>query len=233
MSSRAPSHVVVVGSRAELAAQPFEAAWGDVRLAHPDDAEGDGADLAIILDPELSSAWSGSAQVVWHPQAGDSWARPWPVADALFEVPPSTRDDTCLVLAPDPSDSEIVVERLTETGLEVRVAPGATRDSIEDARIVVCLTPGFAAETFAVLAAGRVLVAPASEQLLGLQAWVDHLPFSNTDELVEVAGAVAAHPDSWRPIQAFARQSAEPQRADQAVGRLVRRTQAMAARSAS
>ena len=233
MTSDAQWRVVLHGSRADIAVQPFEATWGCAVLAPSDEAEDDGADLAIILDPDTRPASPNSTtQVVWHPDAeGDAavFARPWSVADDLFDVPPSARDDACLVIAPDASDAEAVVERLTETGLQVRVAAGATRELLADARVVVSLTAGLPPETFAVLAAGRLLVARADGRSFGLQPWIDHLPFSNEDDLVEVAHAVAAHPTAWTPIQAFGRQSAAPQRASQAIGRLVRRVQATTA----
>jgi hypothetical protein len=234
MSSRAPRQVALVGERADFAAQPFEADWGRVRIADQASAETDSADITVILDPALAATQSAApTRVVWSPEAHAQAAptlitRPWPVADDLFELPPSSDSSKCLLLVPDGLDSGEVVERLTETGLTVTAGPGATRRLLAEARVVVCLSAELPAETFGILAAGRLLVAPATERTFGLQPWIDHLPFSSEEELVSVAGALAAYPKAWAPIRAFARQTAEPHRARRAIGRVVRRMQASA-----
>jgi hypothetical protein len=218
--------VVLVGERADLAARPFDTEWAHVSIAAASDPNRGTADLTIVLDPSLEPAPANSArQVVWHPAGTGVGAvsRPWPVADDLFEIPPSPCDDTCLVLAPESADSSGAVERLTEEGSPVQVSAHATRELLAEARIVVCLGTELPAETFAVLAAGRLLVAPVARQTFGLQPGIDHLTFSHEDELVATVAALTTYPDAWAPFRAFARQTAEPHRAARALGRVVRR----------
>ena len=222
--------VVLIGGSADLAAQPFEAPWGRVRVAAPDLASADGSHLAVFLDLHLERPDAPQAKpVVWHPAAANAGSdafvvsRPWPVANDVFDLPDNAHDGACLVLAPNGARAEPVVERLKERQLQVTVAEGATRDLLADARIVVSLTPELPAETFAVLAAGRLLVAQATERTYGLQAWIDYLPFANEDELVQVVGTLATYPRSWAPLRALGRQSAEAHRATRAIGRLIRR----------
>jgi hypothetical protein len=232
MSTPPKLQVVLVGERADLAARPFEAEWGRTRIAAPGEG-GENADLAIVLDPEVDAAgFAATRQVVWHPAApgvhtaATAVSRPWPAADDLFDMLPSARDNGCLVIASETADGEGVGERLAERGLRVRVAPGATRELLAETRIVVSMTDGPPAETFGVLAAGRLLVAPAGGRTYGLQPWIDHATFSTEDDLVEVVDAFAAYPTAWAHVQGLGRQSAEPHRASKAVGRLVRRIQA-------
>jgi hypothetical protein len=225
MSSRTRWEVLLVGESADLAARPFEAEWARVSVAEASSQDGS-ADLVIVLDPELDPREAGEARRMgWHPAAGgpEAVSRPWPVADDLFELPPSPRDDACLLLAPEGSDPSRTVERLTQRGLLVEVSGRATRDLLVHARIVACLGRNLPPETFAVLAAGRLLVAPAAERMFGLQPGIDHLAFSDEDELIATVDALATYPEAWAPVQAFARQTAEPHRAPRAIGRVVRR----------
>jgi hypothetical protein len=225
MTSSTRRKVVLVGERADLAARPFETEWGEVAIAAPGDA--DTADVVVILDPALAGTGSGSAaRVVWHPAAhgaGHLVPRPWPVAEDLFEMPPSSRGNECLVLTGEGASPEKLVEDLTERGASVNVAPGATRELLASARIVVGLTPDLPAETFGILAAGRLLIARASERTFGLQPWIDHMPFSNEDDVAELINPLLACPEAWLPIQAFGRQTAEPHRATRAIARVARR----------
>jgi hypothetical protein len=232
MSAAAHWQVVLVGERAELAARPCEAEWGRLRLAAPGDVDSGDADLVIVLDPGADAAGFASApQVIWHPAAASvagaatRVSSPWPVADDLFDVPRSPSDDGCLVIAPAMQDAEKVARRLTEAGLDVEVAPGATRELLAQARIVVSMTERAAPETFGVLAAGRLLVAPAWDRTHGLQPWIDHATFSNEEDIVATVGALAAYPTAWEQFEAVGRQTAEPHRSSNAVGRLVRRIQ--------
>jgi hypothetical protein len=223
-------NVVLIGTHADLAARPFEATWGRVDIIQSAAPEGEqSAEIAVILEPGLDQAGvNATTWAVWHPDAtsvedGLVLPRPWPVADDLFEMPPSPHDGACLVLAPGGADVDPVVERLEERGLHARVAVGATRRLLAEARIVMSLTRALPAETFAVLAAGRLLVGPATDRTCGLQAWIDYVPFAHEDELVQIVDTLAAYPDSWGPIRALGRQSAEAHRASRAIGRLIRR----------
>ena len=219
--------VILIGDRAGIATQQFEAPWGRVRVAASGAASADEPHLAVILDPHLERP--GAKHVVWHPSAANAGdgalvlARPWPVADDVFDLPDAAHDSACLVLAPDSESAQPVAERLEERRLQVTVAGGVTRESLADARIVVSLAPELPAEAFAVLAAGRLLVACADERTYGLQAWIDYVPFANEDELVQVADTLATYPRSWAPLRALGRQSAEAHRATRAIGRVVRR----------
>jgi hypothetical protein len=229
MTGAPPVDVVLVGSHADVATQPFEAGWGRVRATQPGAADANDAQVAVFLDPGLERPPVASAKhVVWHPAANGAGealvvARPWPVADDLFEMPAGACEGACLVLTADAARAEPVVQRLEERGLRVRVATSATRELLSDARIVVSLTPELPAETFAVLAAGRLLVGPVTDRTCGLQAWVDYVPFAHEDELVQIVDSLAAYPNSWAPIRALGRQSADAHRASRAIGRVIRR----------
>lgn len=230
MITTAPLNVAVVGGRAGLVAHPFETAWGHVQVHRPDEVDRVRADLTVILDPDLDpQRFNAANQVLWHPdppaveRRARIVARPWPVADDLFDMGPSPREDVCLVIAPDGTAADTVIQRLRERRLRVHVVPAVTPEVLADATIVVSLTEHLPAETFAILAARRLLVARGTDSTFGLQDWVDFVPFTRDDDLVQVADMLAACPGCWGSMRALARQSAEPYRASRALGRLVRR----------
>ena len=221
--------ILLVAAHAGIVAQPFESARARVRIADPDDVGRERVDVAVILDRGLDPRrFRAARRVVWNPDVPAEenralvMARPWPVADAIFDMQPSARGDMCLVLAPDGAP-DAIAGRLAERRLRVHVAPRATREGLAEATVVVSVGEGLPAETFAILASGRLLVAPATARTFGLQPWVDFMPYANDDDLVQLADMLVSCPGCWAQVRALARQSAESQRARRALERLARR----------
>ena len=230
MSSGGPPDILLVGAHAGVVAQPFESARARVRIRDPDEIGSERADVAVILDRGLDPRrFRAERRVVWNPDALAKerralvMARPWPVADDIFDMQPSLQGDMCLVVTRDGAAADAMVRRLRERRLRVHVTPRVTREGLAEATVVVSVGEGLPAETFAILAARRLLVARATDRTFGLQPWVDFMPYANDDDLVQVADMLVSCPGCWAPSRALARQFAESQRASRALERLARR----------
>ena len=72
----------------------------------------------------------------------------------------------------------------------------------------------------AVLAAGRVLVAPRAEPAFGLLPWSDHLPYDNEDDIAYAGDLAQTFPEAFEPIVAMGILAAEAHVASVVYGRL-------------
>jgi hypothetical protein len=108
-------------------------------------------------------------------------------------------------------DLEAVVRDLRDRRADVRAAAELTNEALERAAVVVLADLD---EAFAVLAAGRVLVAPRTEPTFGLLAGVDHLAYDSDREAAAYADAAASFPDAFAPIVAMGRLAAALYRTD-------------------
>ena len=101
----------------------------------------------------------------------------------------------------------------------MRAAARLTVAELQRAAVVVLAGP-LAAGAFAVLAAGRLLIAPRVTPAFGLLAGIDHLAYDSEREAAAYADAAVTFPDAFEPVSAMAALAAETQRASAVYGRL-------------
>jgi hypothetical protein len=164
---------------------------------------------------------------------GEIWSRaPWPAADALFDLPLPGRP-SALVVSGDAERRALVVDALSARGAAVREAAELTVEDLEAASVVALLGAADAprpaapweartmpAEAPAVLAAGRVLIAPRCATTFGLLPGTDHLAFSTHDDVVHYADAALSFPDSFAPFRVLGAIAAERHRASVVYARM-------------
>ena len=183
--------IVADAERAALHGLDGSFAWGEARTLAPGD-ELTGFDVVVALD---------------------DWRRgPLPTRDTVFALSPGAG---ILVVG----DGDGIVKDLRERGAPVRAAARLTVAELQRAAVVVLAGP-LAAGAFAVLAAGRLLVAPRATPAFGLLAGIDHLAYDSEREAAAYADAAATFPDAFEPVAAMAALAAETQRASAVYGRL-------------
>ncbi len=96
---------------------------------------------------------------------------------------------------------EAVAKDLRDQRMDFRVAPRVTVADLEWAGVVVLDS---LAAAFAVLAAGRLLVAPRARPSFGLLAGIDHLAYDDPREAAAYAAAAATFPQAFEPVRAMA-----------------------------
>jgi hypothetical protein len=140
------------------------------------------------------------------------WRRaPLPAADALTELR-GRPGAGVLVAGGDEASRASAVAKLLPRRLDAWGAERLTRADLERASVVALLGAygePMPPEAPAVLAAGRVLLAPQVEPAFGLQPWSDHLPYENEDDLVRTADAAQTYPAAFEPIVAMGVLAAE------------------------
>ncbi len=195
-------------------------AWGEARTLAPGDAL-TGFDVVVALEdvpaPSEAIRWratghGGPGRVI--AAAGEGlWRRaPWPVRDTVFALSPGAG----ILVA---GDGDGIVKDLRDRDAPVRAAARLTVAELQRAAVVV-LADSLAAGAFAVLAAGRLLIAPRATPTFGLLAGVDHLAYDSDREAAAYADAAATFPDAFEPVAAMAALTAETQRASAVYGRL-------------
>lgn len=158
-------------------------------------------------------------------QAGEAaWRRaPWPVADAVFDLPAPAEDAGILVVAEPGLQRGDVTGKLAELGVAHREADRVTAEELERAAVVLFPAGNGAplpAHAMSVLAAGRVLVTAHCEPAFGLLAGIEYLAVSPTLEAARVASAVLRHPQAFAPLRTWGRLAAERHRASVVYPRL-------------
>jgi hypothetical protein len=151
------------------------------------------------------------------------WRRaPLPAADALAALRKRPGAGVLVVGGDEPARESAVV-KLRARGVEVRAAARLAAEDLERAAVVALLgEPGepLPDAAPAVLAAGRLLIAPRSQPAFGLLPWNDHLPYDNEDELACSADAAFSFPAAFEPQLALGALAAEAHLASAVYGRL-------------
>jgi hypothetical protein len=199
----------VVGSRDDLALS----GWDDAPEGGPVFALGDVQTDRV----DVRFASSGNGKLI-APSGDGLWRRaPWPVNDALFDLPPAPDSAAVLVVG----DDEIAA-RVRAEGAEVAAAPRLTVAALEQAAVVVLAGGDGAlpAHAFCVLAARRVLVTDATGPTFGLQSGIEFLAARSTDEAVEQANLARLHPRATAPLRTMGVRAAREQRASLVYARL-------------
>jgi hypothetical protein len=201
--------------------------WGEGRTFAPDEraelaAWGPGSVFALGV-PAPAGPWR---TIAWGATAGDRrvgpddpspWRRaPVPAADALSEL--RSRRGAGVFVAGAEAARESALVKLHARGVDAWGAARPTRADLERAAVVALLDwPGAAT---AVLAAGRVLVAPRAVPGFGLLPWSDHLPYDNEDELACSADVAQSFPEAFETIVAMGVLAAAAHLASAVYGRL-------------
>lgn len=160
----------------------------------------------------------GSGRIV--APAGDGlWRRmPWPVAGAVFGLPPAGDPRSVLVVGDDGE----VARLLRGNDLNVASADALTIDALRAAAVVVLLAGHGAlpAQAPAVLAARRVLIADATETTFGLQSGIEFFQSRHAGEAVERATMACLHPQTTRAMRVMGAHAAREHRASVVYPRL-------------
>ncbi len=145
---------------------------------------------------------------------------PPPAADALAGLEPGSG---VLVAGGTAGQRQSVLEKLEGRNVEARGAAGLDIEGLRRAAVVALVGESgapLAGAAPAVLAAGRLLVAPRAEPAFGLLPWSDHLSYEHEDELVWCADVAFTYPDAFEPVAAMASLAVEPHLASNVYGRL-------------
>ena len=203
----------IVGSPDDLALSGWDAApaGDDGPLFALGDAEADAADVRFT-EPDFVPRAAAQSQARRVAPAGEGlWRRaPWPVNDALFDLPAAPDPGAVLVVG----DDEIAA-RLRDHGAAVTAAARVTADLIRDAAVVVIAggTGALPAHAPAVLAARRVLVTDAPQTTFGLQSGIEFLGATTPDQAVERANTARLHPRAMASLRAMGSRAAREHRA--------------------
>lgn len=178
------------------------------------------------------------AAVAWSPAARDAapgerliapggeglWRRaPLPAADELFELA-APGAGTHVLVAGGPEERRAgLAEDLAARGVAATAAARLDRERLEGAAVVLMVAdpraplPSLAP---AVMAAGRILVAPRSRPSFGFQPGTDHLAYDDDSAAAAWADAAARAPEAFAAVTVLARVAAEAHRASRVLHRL-------------
>lgn len=160
----------------------------------------------------------------WEPHvtaALPDWPEPLlPAADALFDLRPG---DPAAVLVAGGGERRraALLSDLGQRGIEARGAEALESAALEAAGVVVLLAEGFPPLAPAVLAAGRLLVAPRARPAFAFQPGIDHLGYDNDSQAAQAANSAVAAPDAFQATRVLGRRAARPHRASAVYGRLL------------
>ena len=155
--------------------------------------------------------------------------RAWPARNDLWALPPG--EGVLVVGAPERRDS--ICGRLAQRGVEARSEERISRAALERADVVVVagremrtpLAPGEPEPLHhlapAVLAAGRVLIAPRASRSYGFLPGVDHIQYVADDEAAQCADAVVSHPAAFELMRVMGGLAARAHRASDVYGRML------------
>jgi hypothetical protein len=208
---------------AELAGPP-PGSPGGLRVALGD-ASGQGRRPQVRWLDRAARPDESHEELVIAPAGEGLWRRaPWPAADVLFDLTDAGAPaaDPLLVGA-ERGLRDAVAERAAERGVALRQAERLDAATIAGAGCVVFAeSPGGAlpSRAFAVLAAGRLLIAPRLQTSFGLEDGLDHVEFADPDEAVTAVEAFAADPETFGRVLSWGRLKAEQQRASVVYARL-------------
>lgn len=225
--------VAVVGDAETLALHGLNGRfrWGKGRSFGPGDLEALRAWAPGTVIALGAAAPAGPWRVIsWGPgdrRVGAGGAGLWrrailPAADSLAGLR-SRAGAGVLVAGGDDERREIVLGKLRDRAIDAHGAERLSRTDLERVAVVALLgEPGAPMPdgAAAVLAAGRILVAPRAEPAFGLLPWSDHLPYGHADELACSADAAQSFPDAFETVVAMGVLAVGPHLASAVYGRL-------------
>ena len=187
----------VVGSPEDLALSGWDAAPADGPVFALGDA------LASVVDVRFAA--TGDGRLI-APGGDGLWRRaPWPVHDALFELPPPEDPGAVLVVGPAAPDYATAAPRLTIEALQTAAVVVLT----EGPRLAMC-----------VLAARRILITDDTGPTFGLQSGIEFLGAPTPDQAMERANTARLHPRATASLKAMGARAAREHRASLVYPRL-------------
>jgi hypothetical protein len=166
--------------------------------------------LAVVAGPDDAALHGLDGSFPWGEARtiapGDDVAA-FDVVVELGDVRARPANDALSALAPGAgilvagAGLEPVAKALRDMRTDLRVAPRLTVADLEWAGVVVLDS---LAAAFAVLGAGRLLVAPRSRPSFGLLAGIDHLAYDHPREAAAYAASAATFPAAFEPVRAMA-----------------------------
>ena len=223
----------VLGDERSLALAGPPAAGSDGPAVHLGAPTGDVApgDLVWLAGP---SGGAPPAETRLIATSGEGlWNRAlWPVSDDLFGMAPPA-EPLALVVGADDGRRSLVTDKLDALGLPALGAPQLTVADLRRASVVALLgeadaaTPqapwtarALPAEAPAVLATGRLLVAPRCAINFGLLPGGDHLAFGKHEDVVAYLDSAIRFPDAFDLVTVVGAIVAERHRASVVYARL-------------
>jgi hypothetical protein len=197
----------ILGSTEDLAL----CGWDDAPADGPVFALGDAKAEAGAAD--IRFAGRGDGRLIAPADSGGLWRlAPWPVRDALFDLPPAADPSAVLIVAPEPVT---IADALRDDGANVTTAARLTLDALEAAGVVVLLEDSALFPRLApcVLAARRVLITDGSGATFGLQPGIEFLNAPAPREAVERANLARLHPQATASLRVMGARAAKEHRA--------------------
>ena len=155
--------------------------------------------------------------------------RPWPARDDLWAL---ERASGVLVVG-RAERCRSICDRLAQRGVEAFSEDSLTRTALEAADVVIVsgtvdqlpLEPGDPEPLHhlapAVLAAGRVLIAPRASRTYGFLPGIDHIEYVADDEAAQCADAVVSHPAAFELMRVMGGLHARAHRASDFYSRIL------------
>ncbi len=192
----------------------------DLCVAFEDAPAAPGAVCIRWLERAPSGGLDGdSGERVIAPAGDGAWRHSLlPAADVLFDLPAPGPHAGVLVAGGSAERREELCAAIARRGLPHESASTLTREGLEAAAVVVLLPPDDGHTTLpaiapAVLAARRLLLAPAGVTDFGLPAGVCHLSFSEPGECADIIESAHRLPYAYLSIRAWAAHAAKRYRA--------------------
>src|SRR4051812_9046811 len=129
------------------------------------------------LDREPVAGEPGVERLIAPAGEGLWGLAPWPVADALFDLPPAS-EGAVLVTGTQTDLRDTIIASARERGVAAVLSDPLDAEQLRAAGcVVIAESPGGAlpARAFAVLAARRLLLVPRLTRSFGLEDGLDHL----------------------------------------------------------
>ena len=147
---------------------------------------------------------------------------PWPVARAVFALPPPQPGAGALIAGGLAAEREEIAAGLRANGQRARTAYQLTLAGLRAAAVVVLPAAGdvLPARAMSVLGARRVLVAGPCSRTFGLRPGIEFLHAAGAAEAVERAEGALVHPESTAALRAVGAVAARFHAADDAWERL-------------
>ena len=200
------------------------AAAPDLFVALGEHGPPDVGDVSVVRWLSTTSTAARAFERLIAPAGNDLWSRrPWPVADALFELPAAPEAPTGLVAGDHETLGDTLLAGAAERGLRLQTIDRLTVESLEAADCVVLLDgePGtISALAPAVLAARRILIVPKVATAFGLQAPLDHLQFDAPERALNLLESVLRQPAAFERLRTWGSLAAERHRASRVYGQL-------------
>lgn len=183
-----------------------------------------GAGMWLLWAADAAAAGAATADRVLAPAGRGLWRRaPWPVQEAIFDLPVPPEPPSVLVAEGDAAERSAAVDALEARGIPTTTGERLDLGVLARASIVVLCTQDGAlpAAGMAPLAAGRLAVTVACKTSFGLLAGVDHLAATDARQAAALVDAALAQWDALAPMRALGRLAAERHRAPLVYERLL------------